>query len=141
MRIAKRFRWEAAHRLPWHEGLCKNLHGHSYRMVVGLEGDVNARGMLMDFKELKALVAPLVNAWDHAILVHKEDEELMAIARSTGWKSAVLPFDTTCENMCEHVAAYLYETQGEALRAAGVVGVSVRIEETETAYAETSRHI
>ena len=25
--ISKQFRWEMGHRLPFHEGLCKNIHG------------------------------------------------------------------------------------------------------------------
>ncbi len=75
MKIAKRFRWEAAHRLPWHEGLCRNLHGHSYRMTVELEGEPDARGMVLDFKHLKRVLKPLVDAWDHAILVAESDAE------------------------------------------------------------------
>ena len=34
MKVAKRFRWEGAHRLPWHAGLCRHLHGHSYALTV-----------------------------------------------------------------------------------------------------------
>ena len=39
MKIAKEFRWEMGHRLPEHFGLCKNIHGHSYKMVVEFEGE------------------------------------------------------------------------------------------------------
>lgn len=56
MKVAKRFRWEAAHRLPWHEGQCRHLHGHSYRMTVELRGDPSGDGMLMDFKHLKQIL-------------------------------------------------------------------------------------
>ena len=141
MKIAKRFRWEAAHRLPWHEGICRNLHGHSYRMVVELEGDPDARGMVLDFQHLKRELQPLIEAWDHALLIDESDAELMAVARQTGWKHAVLPFDTTAENLSAYVAAYLCEHAAEMLRAHGIRSVRVRLEETETCYAEAEQAV
>jgi 6-pyruvoyltetrahydropterin/6-carboxytetrahydropterin synthase len=110
-------------------------------MVVELEGDLDARGMLMDFKVLKALVEPLVDSWDHAILVCEKDEPLMEVVRNTRWKAAAFPFDTTCENLCEYVVTYLCTDKAAELRGYEVRAVKVRIEETETAYAETSRQI
>ena len=141
MKIAKRFRWEAAHRLPWHEGLCRNLHGHSYRLTVELEGEPDARGMLLDFKHLKRALQPLVDAWDHAILVAEDDDELIGIARRTGWKHAALPFDTTAENLAAHVAAYLCTEAAGMLAEHGVRRVRVRLAETETCYAEAERAV
>ena len=141
MKIAKRFRWEAAHRLPWHEGLCRNLHGHSYRMVVELEGEPDARGMVLDFQHLKQALAPLIEAWDHAMLVAETDAALMAVATQTGWKHAVLPFDTTAENLCDYVAGYLCEHAAEMLRAHRISRVRVRLSETETCYAEAERAV
>ncbi len=136
MTIAKRFRWEAAHRLPWHEGPCRNLHGHSYRMTVELTGEPDERGMLLDFQDLKRILKPLVEAWDHAVLVAADDAELLALLAQTDWKRAVLPGDTTSENLSAYVAAHLC-TEGRAvLQARRVHTVRVRIEETETCYAE-----
>lgn len=141
MKVAKKFRWEAAHRLPWHEGDCKNLHGHSYSMTVELEGDIDERGMLLDFKVLKRLLKPLIDQWDHATLVAEEDEQLLGLMRQSGWKMVVLPFDTTSENLCSHVADYLGRNAVEKLRAHRVHTVRVRISETETSYAETERRV
>ena len=139
MKIAKRFRWEAAHRLPWHDGLCRNLHGHSYRMVVELEGEPDARGMVLDFQHLKQALTPLIEAWDHAILVDESDATLMAVAAQTGWKHAVLPCDTTAENLSDYVAGYLCEQAAEMLQVHGIRRVRVRLEETEMCYAEAER--
>lgn len=136
MKVAKRFRWEAAHRLPWHEGACRNLHGHSYRMLVELEGEVGANGMVIDFHDIKRLVGPTVEAWDHALLVAESDGPLMEIAATTGWKSVTFPFDTTVENLCTHVVRTIAADHGETLRNRGIRAVTVRIEETETCYAE-----
>lgn len=139
MKVAKRFRWEAAHRLPWHEGPCDNLHGHSYRVTVELEGTPDERGMLIDFQDIKQVLKPLIDAWDHAILIADTDTELLQVAKQTDWKHAVLPFDTTAENLVTYVADYLCEEAVTILRANDVTTVRVRLAETETCYAETER--
>ncbi len=139
MKIAKQFRWEAAHRLPWHEGGCRNLHGHSYRMMVELDGDPDERGMLMDFKVLKQILAPLVESWDHAAIIAENDSALLGLLRQTDWKYVVLPCDTTSENLCICVADYLCREAHSALQAHNIHTVRVRIQETETCYAEVER--
>ena len=73
--IQKTFRFEAAHALPNHEGKCRELHGHSYRIELHFEGEIKpARGesddgMVLDFCEVSAWwrreVEPLV---DHRFL-------------------------------------------------------------------------
>jgi 6-pyruvoyltetrahydropterin/6-carboxytetrahydropterin synthase len=141
MTVAKRFRWEAAHRLPWHDGPCDNLHGHSYRMTVELDGAPDERGMLIDFQDLKRALKPLVDAWDHSILVAETDEELLQIAQQTGWRHAVLPCDTTAENLSAYVAKYLCAEAGEMLRTNDVDTVRVRLAETETCYAEAEQRV
>ncbi|HEV8375180.1 MAG TPA: 6-carboxytetrahydropterin synthase QueD [Candidatus Polarisedimenticolia bacterium] len=57
MRISKRFRFEAAHRLPRYEGPCYHLHGHSYELHVTLEMPIDPNtGMTVDFFRLETLV-------------------------------------------------------------------------------------
>src|SRR5215510_2019616 len=54
MILTKRFRFEAAHRLPRYEGPCYHLHGHSYELHVSLEMAVNPEtGMTVDFFQLE----------------------------------------------------------------------------------------
>ena len=139
MKVAKEFRWEGAHRLPWYEGLCRHLHGHSYVMTVEVEGTPGAHGMLLDFKELKRLVQPLVDAWDHATLVAETDHALRDALDALGSKHAVLPCETTSENLCAYVADHLERTGGGVLAAHGVTRLRVRIRETATCYAELER--
>ena len=74
MKIAKEFNWEMGHRLPEHFGKCKNIHGHSYKMMVELDGDVNDNGMVMDYYDLKKIVNPIVENLDHAFMVYEQDE-------------------------------------------------------------------
>ncbi|HEU0029290.1 MAG TPA: 6-carboxytetrahydropterin synthase QueD [Kofleriaceae bacterium] len=70
-RLERSYRFEAAHFLPkvppGHK--CARMHGHSYRVEVVLEGDVDPeRGWVMDFAEIDEHVAPLVRALDHQVL-------------------------------------------------------------------------
>ena len=139
MKVAKRFRWEAAHRLPWHQGDCSNLHGHSYTMTVELEGEPDERGMLIDFKEIKRILKPLVEAWDHSVLVAENDDDLRRAMAALGSRQCVLPFDTTAENLCTYAIDRLLADGRDTLARHGVHTVHIRIEETETCYAELSR--
>ena len=71
--IKKRFEFHAAHRLPYHTGLCKNLHGHTYMLDVEIGGDIQsegpATGMIMDFGSLENLVQEVVLDYiDHHLL-------------------------------------------------------------------------
>jgi 6-pyruvoyltetrahydropterin/6-carboxytetrahydropterin synthase len=57
MRLDVEFHFAAAHRLPRYQGPCFRLHGHNYRMLVALEGEVDpGSGMIADFGEMKRVV-------------------------------------------------------------------------------------
>lgn len=72
--IYKEFRFEAAHRLPHHDGKCARLHGHSWvgRVYVASDRLIATgpkQGMVMDFGDLKAHLTPLVEEYlDHYYL-------------------------------------------------------------------------
>lgn len=58
MILNKLFRFEAAHRLPFHDGVCKRLHGHSYRLRVSVAVQVDpGTGMGCDFADLDDIVS------------------------------------------------------------------------------------
>lgn len=54
--VERRFRFEAAHRLPWHPGKCRLVHGHSYVLEVRVTATLDERGVVMDFAEVDAVV-------------------------------------------------------------------------------------
>ncbi len=62
IRITKIFTFETAHVLYNYDGKCKNLHGHSYKLLVTVKGAINydlsdpKNGMVMDFGDLKTKV-------------------------------------------------------------------------------------
>jgi len=67
MRVCKIFEWEAAHKLELpYESKCKNVHGHSYRVEVEVEGEINEEGMVIDFSYLKKAVESA--SFDHTYL-------------------------------------------------------------------------
>lgn len=72
--IRREFRFEAAHRLPCHEGKCNAVHGHSYRLEVEVggvpqAGDSSEAGMIMDFGNLKTIINRcVIDRLDHAML-------------------------------------------------------------------------
>ena len=67
--ISKTFKFDAAHRLPYHEGKCANLHGHEYRLQVEITGKVNSVGMICDFGVLKSIVnGAFLEVYDHCYL-------------------------------------------------------------------------
>ncbi len=132
MKIAKEFRWEMGHRLKFHKGKCKNLHGHSYRMTVELEGELNSEGMVLDYYDLKAIVKPVIEELDHAFMVNKTDTELLDILKQMESRLVMVDFESTSENIC----LYLLDKLKNAGLPQNISKVRVRIYETGTAYAE-----
>ena len=59
----------AGHALRGYRGKCENPHGHNYKVRVTLEGEkLDGIGLLFDFKELKAVMADIIDRLDHQFL-------------------------------------------------------------------------
>lgn len=56
MFVTKEFQFHSAHFLTKYHGKCERLHGHSYKLVVTVDGPVNENGMVIDFVILKRIV-------------------------------------------------------------------------------------
>ncbi|MCL5030236.1 MAG: 6-carboxytetrahydropterin synthase [Bacteroidetes bacterium] len=132
MKIAKEFNWEMGHRLPEHFGKCKNIHGHSYKMLVEIEGEVLESGMVMDYYHLKDAIEPLVEKMDHAFLVHKEDKIVFEFLEKMNSKKVVVDFHSTVENITRF---FLNEIKKASLPS-NIHKVKVRVCETPDDYAE-----
>lgn len=84
MRVRRIFDFEAAHQLPHHPGKCRNLHGHSYRLVVTVDRPVDPRTALaIDFSDLKQTVrSEVVDVLDHTYVndrIENPTAEAMAV--------------------------------------------------------------
>lgn len=68
--VQKDFMFDAAHFLPSYDGLCANMHGHTYKLEVTLRGYRDpVSGMVFDFRELKNLVEEhILQYLDHKCL-------------------------------------------------------------------------
>ena len=69
MQVTKEFTFDCAHKLNNYEGLCKFLHGHTYKLHVTLKGEPKNNGMVIDFAEIKSLVSEhVISKLDHRYL-------------------------------------------------------------------------
>jgi 6-pyruvoyltetrahydropterin/6-carboxytetrahydropterin synthase len=69
LQVTKTFSFDAAHQLPWHEGKCRRLHGHTYRLEVSVAGPIDENGIIIDFDELSTAVRrAIVDRFDHQLL-------------------------------------------------------------------------
>lgn len=132
MTVTKTIRFEAAHMLAGHPGPCRNLHGHSYRVDVAVEGE-RTDGMVIDFKELKNIAEETIcRPFDHAFIYTQgaggAEGRIAALLEENGLKTAPIPCRPTAENLAVHFTALL------SARLPGLK--SVRVWETADSCAE-----
>ena len=112
----------AAHRLDGYPGDCRNTHGHNWGVTVFVHcQDLDALGMGLDFRDIKALVREALSSLDHAFL-----NDLAPFARD----------NPTAENIARHLFGEL--TRLLAARAPGGAAQVSRVRVTETPGAEVS---
>jgi len=107
MQITTRLEFDSGHRIPNHKSQCRNLHGHRYVLEITLSGDIikqenaSENGMVMDFSDVKAIAKEsVVNVWDHAFLVYRNDTEVLNFLNTLpDHKTVVFPTVPTAENM------------------------------------------
>ena len=106
IRITKQFTFETGHALYGHDGKCKNIHGHSYKLSVTVLGtpisDSNNPkfGMIMDFSDLKKIVKEeIVDRFDHATIFNKNTPhlEIANNLRSLGHNIVLVDYQPTSE--------------------------------------------
>ena len=137
MKIAKEFHWEMGHRLPEHFGLCKNIHGHSYRMIIEFEGDLDEKGMVIDFYNVEKILAPIIDELDHAFMVKDDDNLTLEFLEKLNSKKVVVDFFTTVENICKYISDKIIKSN----LSKKIKFITVRVYETAEDYAEERRKL
>jgi 6-pyruvoyltetrahydropterin/6-carboxytetrahydropterin synthase len=139
IRVTKRFTFEMAHALRCHDGLCANIHGHSYVLDITLEGtpaDAPGHpkdGMVIDFADLKRIVKPVADRYDHALLLHERERESVKQNDPLFGRVILTPYQPTCENILLAIVEELApQFSAEAKLCAA------RLQETATSWAEWS---
>ncbi len=139
IKITKQFSFEMAHALRNYDGLCRNIHGHSYKMDITLAGrplnDDNSpkNGMVMDFGDLKKLVnEEVISLFDHALVLNaKNDPQLIEVLKQNFDKIVVVEFQPTTENLLDFIAGKIKQRLPETVKLC-----RVRLRETDTSYAD-----
>lgn len=134
----RRICFDAGHRVYGHEGKCRNLHGHSYKVFLTAEApQLDALGRVIDFGVLKGLLGTWIDEkWDHGFLLCREDKEAQTLVGALeGQKLYILPYNPTAEN----IGKYLLEEVGpRVLEDSGVKLVKVDVWETENCLASVT---
>lgn len=143
MQITTRLEFDAGHRIPHHKSQCRNLHGHRYAMEITLSGNIieldgaSDNGMVMDFSDVKAIAKRcVVDVWDHAFLVYKNDTVVLEFLRSLpDHKTVIFNQVPTAENMAAEafriLKAEYHDTYGTQLQLE-----RVRLYETPNSWAD-----
>ena len=137
IRITKEFKFEMAHALHGYDGLCKNIHGHSYKLWVTVKGEVRNEnghtkdGMVIDFAELKEIVKPeIIDKYDHSLVLNANSPHA-SIDFSAFEKVFYLPYQPTSENLVMDFATIIESKIPKRITLCKVV-----LSETATSFAE-----
>jgi 6-pyruvoyltetrahydropterin/6-carboxytetrahydropterin synthase len=137
IRITKEFKFEMAHALHGYDGLCKNIHGHSYKLFVTVKGKIKndkgnpKDGMVLDFDVLKSIVKPeIINKYDHSLVLNANSPH-SEIDLSAFEKVFFLPFQPTSENLVTDFALKIKSKLPQEIELYKVV-----LSETATSFAE-----
>ena len=142
MRVTKEVQFDLAHRIPNHKGKCRNLHGHTYKVQVTLDGIVNdemespSEGMTIDFKDLKQILDKvIVEPYDHVTMLYIQDPLVpyfIEMKEKFDLNVHFVSYIPTAENMS---LRFFDKIQNE-LNGCDIKVVSVKVWETPTSFAE-----
>ena len=140
IRITKQFSFETGHALYGYDGLCRNVHGHSYKLHVTVIGnpitDTNnvKYGMVIDFGDLKKIVkSKIVDVFDHATVFNKNTPhiELAKELETRGHNVLLVDYQPTSEMMIIDFAETIKEELPPQIKLH-----SLKLQETDSSYAQ-----
>jgi len=113
--------FSSAHRLRDYNGECERLHGHNWKVQISVASDVlSDLGMVMDFKDLKSNVKPLIGKLDHQYL------------------NDIPPF-TEINPTTENISKYLFDEFSKLINTDQIKVTKVEIWESTTSSASYTR--
>ena len=115
----------SSHQLEQHNGKCKNLHGHNFKVIVDIEAlklitGGSSDGMVMDFGDVKKVI----DLYDHS---HLNNFEINVNDNSFNFHT-----QPTAERLAHVIALEIYEVSNNPY----IDSIRVRVYETDTQYAE-----
>jgi 6-pyruvoyltetrahydropterin/6-carboxytetrahydropterin synthase len=108
--VTKKFSFSYAHNLPEYSGDCCRIHGHNSNVEVEFANNHRLpkaySGMVIDFKDIKKIVEPIIDQLDHRNL------------------NDILDVNPTAENIANWIASEILKTP--------IAGGLVRVQVSET---------
>lgn len=112
MIVTRSIEFPMGHRLKDHAGLCRHIHGHNYKVVVGVRCQkLDNQGMVIDFSDLKKEMETVFKPYDHAFVIENGDpfgdilfsEGVIGNHALLGlWNVRHLHVPPTAENLAKH---------------------------------------
>ncbi len=140
--ISRRFEWDAAHRIPGHEGACKAIHGHRYVAEVEVSGsELDSLGRVIDFGVLKKELGAWIDThFDHTAIFGRADTEVADIARLNAQMGRPVYWLDGAPT-AERIAAELAQIIPALLAPHGITLESVKLWETPNCWALWRRNV
>ena len=110
MLITKFIEIEMGHKVTHHKGSCRFLHGHHYKIEVGVDDKViikkgsSDEGFVIDFKDLKDIMVEEIDIkFDHGFCLYIHDPYTKIFKQYfTQNKTIFVDFIPTAENLAKH---------------------------------------
>lgn len=101
-RVTQEIEFCYGHRLLNYDGKCKHLHGHNGKAVIVLEAnELDHRGMLVDFSDIKRHVAGWIDAnLDHRMILNEADP-VVPLLQEQGEPMFLISANPTAENIAK----------------------------------------
>ena len=139
IRVTRKFTFEMAHALWQYDGPCRNIHGHSYKLYVTVQGKTNEDisntklGMVLDFSDLKEIVnREVVDYFDHSVTISsRAGKPKIDHAKEMFEKFYVVDYQPTCENLVLNMSDRIKKNLPGHLKL-----FSLKLCETATSFAE-----
>ncbi|MCD4745377.1 MAG: 6-carboxytetrahydropterin synthase [Bacteroidales bacterium] len=139
IRLTKEFKFEMAHALLNYDGPCKNIHGHSYELIVTVIGkpvnneNSTKNGMVIDFSHLKSIVNKnIISEFDHALVLNNQiEKKIFEKGHSIFDKLIFVDYQPTSENLLIDFVKRINNKLPDNISLH-----SMKLRETVTSYAE-----
>lgn len=139
IRVTKIFEFDTAHTLHNYDGLCRNIHGHTYKLHVTAIGEPiidkssPKYGMVVDFGVLKNRIKEnVIDKFDHSLVISRDENTSFAETNKDIFSRIhIVDFQPTAENLVAHFAELIKPLMPE-----GVKLFSLRLYETSSSFAE-----
>ncbi|MEI8339958.1 MAG: 6-carboxytetrahydropterin synthase [Verrucomicrobiota bacterium] len=145
-RICKTLEIENGHMLTHHPDKCRFPHGHSRKVEIVIEaGELDANGMVCDFKIVKEAVGEYLETFDHALCVNTQDPMFDTLKEAYGERvigfkdiepTTEILAKTFFDAIKKHLATYADRPDTRYQLRSGVRLVRLRVWETSSSWAE-----